>query len=67
MADDNEKSKETKCAECNGETIEFRGSGMDLQYRICNKVGTDGHLTMQQAQEKLADKRNQVRPSGRYA
>lgn len=56
------------CKECNGETIQFRGTGLNLQFRICTKVGTEGHLTMQQAQEKLADRRFAHMPrSGRFA
>lgn len=65
MPDEIQKEK-PKCDECNGETINFRGSGSDLQFKICTKVGTEEHLTMQQAQEKLADERHRARPSGRF-
>lgn len=55
------------CEECSGRTLEFRGHGLDLQYRVCSRWRAPGHLTEQEMREKLAAERLRLRPSGRFA
>ena len=59
------------CSECDGETVQFRGAGRELQYRICSRVEQAGHLNQEQiAQLITARRKAEARsafPSGRWA
>lgn len=55
------------CAECNGHSVQFRGSGLNMQYRICSRYKEPGHMTWSEIQGCIAEKMRIVRPSGRFA
>lgn len=57
----------TKCPECEGRTIDLRGTGLNMQYRICTRYETAGHLSKEEIQRQIQHVRGVVRPSGRYA
>lgn len=57
-----------KCICKDGKTIEFRGKGQYLQFRICPLVDTEGHLTMDQCEEKYKEEKLKAYPaSGRFS
>jgi hypothetical protein len=47
---------EAPCSDCGGETIQFRGRGLDLEVRICPRKDEPGHLSRAAAQ-KIYDQR----------
>jgi len=55
------------CPECRGLTVEFKGCGLDSQYKVCSRYTEPGHLTAEQIQDKIRARRAAVRPSGRFA
>lgn len=55
------------CPECEGRTIEFRGTGLNAQYRLCSRYKEPGHKTEEQCRAELAETRQAIRPSGRFA
>lgn len=44
------------CPECNGATIEFRGSGLDLQRKVCSRWQEPGHLSWPEMERIHAEK-----------
>lgn len=56
-----------ECPECGGVTIEFRGLGLDTQYRVCPRWKEPGHKTESECKAELRERRGAIRPSGRYA
>lgn len=64
----NHETKElAACTECKGLTIEFRGSGLDRQYKICSKYRERGHLSEEQLRARIREAVTAGRPSGRFA
>jgi hypothetical protein len=59
--------QEAQCSECNGTTIEFRGTGLDRQYKICSRYQEPGHLSEQRLRDAIRDAIVVGRPSGRFA
>jgi hypothetical protein len=56
------------CPECRGLTIEFRGTGKNVQYRICTRWEEPGHLSEEEVKKKLWEKTMaHMPPSGRFA
>ncbi len=53
------------CSECGGATVEFKGSGHDMQYRVCTRNQVPGHLSEAECDEKIQAVRGIVNPSGR--
>ena len=60
-------SDDTKCPECNGESVEFRGRGQDMQHKVCSLWEEAGHLSKPEILAKIRRVINGVRSSGRYA
>lgn len=58
-------ASDEECDECGGHTVQFRGRGLDMQYRICTHVGEPGHKTMEQCRQEVVRMRLEVNPSGR--
>jgi hypothetical protein len=56
-----------ECPECKGASIEFRGLGLDTQYKICSRYKEPGHLTWDEMQAKFSERLKMLRPSGRFA
>ncbi len=56
-----------KCPDCKGETVEFRGNGSDMEFKVCARYAEPGHLNKQQINEEIARRRNYERPKGRFA
>jgi hypothetical protein len=59
------------CKECNSETVQFRGRGRDLSYRICPRWNLPGHHTRDGIARIIQERRQaELRiafPSGRQA
>lgn len=55
------------CTECDGRTVEFRGSGSRTEYRICPRWREPGHLSREEIAERLAVAAMTENPSGRTA
>jgi len=58
-----------KCPECGGATIEFRGSGHYLQWKLCSKTNEepDKHLTKEERDQIWREKISAHAPkSGRF-
>ena len=55
------------CFECDGRTIEFRGSGSIMEYRLCSRYREPGHLSATEIGERIAVETMTERPSGRFA
>ena len=54
------------CPECNGETIEFRGSGKASEYKVCSRWKELGHHTEDEVKAKLKVWKDAAWPPGRY-
>jgi hypothetical protein len=63
--------KDATCPECKSVGIEFRGKGLDMQYKICSAYRGNneppGHPPMAVVKDKIRDVLVAVRPSGRFA
>lgn len=55
------------CPECNGSAVEFRGTGSDLEYKVCSRYREPGHIDLAEIRAKIAEQRMSGRPSGRFA
>lgn len=55
------------CPNCDGRTVEFRGSGDDAQFRICSRWREPGHLSREEIEERIAVECMTQRPSGRLS
>lgn len=55
------------CPECFGQTIIFRGKGLESQYKLCSKWKQPGHLTEAAIKEKYEQMGRIICPSGRFA
>jgi len=56
-----------KCPECQGHTVQFRGSGRDTQYKICTRYREKGHKTDAEIDAAIAAVREANYPaSGRF-
>jgi hypothetical protein len=55
------------CPECKGVTVQFTGTGLNTQYRICRRYEESGHLSKEAINERIATTIRAARPSGRYA
>lgn len=55
------------CTECDGRTVEFRGSGASAEYRICPRWREPGHLSRDEIAERLAVEAMTEHPSRRTA
>ena len=62
-----ETNGDARCPECGGRTVEFRGRGLDMNYRICSRYTEPGHKSEADIRKAIADVRHAVRPSGRFA
>ena len=56
---------EVKCPECNGNTVEFRGRGLDMQYRICSRCMEPGHKSSKDVESLIAAQRMLLGPPSR--
>lgn len=57
-----------KCEECGGATVQFRGRGLDVEYKVCSRWQEPGHLSEQEAKKLIADRTRAHMPrSGRFA
>lgn len=57
-----------KCAECGGEGVQFRASGIGTQFRICPKWREPGHPTEQDIRQRIREAIAANMPaSGRFA
>ena len=65
---DFEEHGETKpVCDCNGQGVQFRGRGMDLQHRYCPAIDEPDHVpTRAEAQQRVRVVRHNHRPSGRF-
>lgn len=61
------KAPERICPECKGLTVQFGGHSLDLQYRICTRYESAGHLSKEEINAEINRRRQAIRPSGRYA
>lgn len=57
----------TTCAVCKGATVEFRGTGIATEYRICVRYREPGHLNEVEIRACVDDVRKGLRPSRRFA
>lgn len=55
------------CPECRGQTVFFRGSGKDAQYRLCSHWTKPGHKDDLQIKAEIEKVKLQENPSGRMA
>ena len=55
------------CSECHGETVSFKGRGLDMQYKICSRWKEPGHKSEDEVKQEISSLRRQIRPSGRFA
>jgi hypothetical protein len=63
-----EPTSETKCPECFGKTVIFRGkSKWDFEYSICSRWQEPGHHTEEQIKTTISNARKAINPSGRWA
>jgi hypothetical protein len=62
-----ERNRQLPCVECGGRTIEFRGTGLNTQYRVCPRFREPGHLSEDEMVNALATARGNLTPSGRTA
>lgn len=57
------------CKECNSETVQFKGKGRSLQYRICPRWDLPGHHTRDEVARLIQERRSAelhiAFPSGR--
>lgn len=54
------------CAECNNETIQFRGSGKNMQHRLCTRWKETGHLSEEQVRARLREEADRAWPPGAF-
>lgn len=54
------------CTECNGETIQFRGKGKNLEHRLCTRWKEPGHLTEEQVHVRLREEADRAWPPGAF-
>ena len=66
-SDQNTRKEQEQCRECFGQTIVFKGHGLDVQYRICPYWKESGHKSESEIEMEIARVRRQTRPSGRFA
>lgn len=53
--------------DCDGHGVQFRGRGMDLQYRFCPAIDELDHApTRAEAVQRVRDVMHNARPSGRF-
>lgn len=45
------------CPECGGATVQFRGQGRDLAYRVCSRWLERGHLDEHTVRQKIREER----------
>jgi hypothetical protein len=56
------------CPDCGGKTIEFRGSGLNVEYRVCPRWKQPGHKKKAEVLREIEAKRAAHAPaSGRTA
>ena len=55
------------CPECFGKTINFKGPGLDSEYRVCPRYQEPGHLNAAEIREAYMAYGRAVYPSGRFA
>lgn len=55
------------CPECGNRTIEFKGLGLDTQYKICSRYETPGHLSSDEIRKRIRAALTTLNPSGRTA
>lgn len=59
---------DARCPDCNGDTIRFRGSGLDLERWVCPRWQEPGHLSREAINERVREERARHMPrSGRWA
>lgn len=56
-----------RCEECEGRTVEARGSGKDTQWKLCRRWKEPGHKTEAEVRQELAAWYVHAAPSGRFA
>ncbi len=61
------RQEEMNCLECNGQTVMFQGTGMDIQYKICSRYEREGHLTEGEITTRIHREQSAIRPAGRWA
>ena len=67
MNDGPDNATAPKCPDCGGTSVQFRGSGSNMQFRICPRYREAGHLSEQEIRDVIAEHRMAARPSGRFA
>jgi hypothetical protein len=65
MSTVHDKSADT-CPECEGRTIEFRGSGKNLQRRLCTRWKEPGHLTEEEVRTRVREEMDRAWPPGAF-
>lgn len=53
------------CSECNGLTVQLRGRGHDLEYRVCSRQAEPGHLSLDEVTKVVNRARNAACPGAR--
>lgn len=50
-----EGQQDAPCSECKGATVEFRGSGLNAEYKVCSRWKQPGHLLPKELRQKMID------------
>ena len=58
---------EDDCPVCKGRGVEFRGSGVDTEYRVCERWEEPGHPSKDELLALIRAKRIANHPGGRFA
>jgi hypothetical protein len=61
------KTPPPPCSLCAGETLRFRGRGVEAEAWCCPRWRQGGHLSAARIDERVAERRRQAMPSGRWA
>lgn len=56
------------CPDCDGKTVEFRGAGLETEFKVCGRWKEPGHLARHEINERIAAvRRNETPTKGRFA
>ncbi len=55
------------CPRCGGQTIQFRGLGLDTEYKLCPNYLEPGHKTIEECRVIFTRMNRLIFPSGRVA
>jgi len=61
--------QKTECPACKGLTVEFRGTGKDIEYRVCSGVDDNRfvHKSAKEVNREILFAQYSAHPSGRFA